>query len=502
MVNMLSGMQEKPKMAIVGGGISGLVQALEAEKAGYQVTVFEETNRFGGKIENAALDGKIINAGAEFIDTDQKSIIALANMLGVKLIEATDQKTETFLIADGNKLSSEEFHKAYKPLAEMIIKDQKLLKENPEFAKHINQKSLPEYLNDLAEIYKNEHGKEIDHNIIKTVEGAFASEVGVDPKKISALQFVNEASPELGSLLASDAGLRVEGGTAALIDKLKEHLTEKGIKFQTGAKLEELKKDADGKFNLGFTEEKFDRVGLALPAYALGQVKGLEALGMSPEERGLLQDIQYTHSAKVFVKVKEGVDIDNAALFTANNWQAWTHDKGIVTFLVGGEELNNKGKDEVVKIITEQYAKAYGKNPEDIFEKDEHGQLKIFFGAPDTKRPCYASPKAGQLLSMEALHGTMERMAENGVALAGTYFPKDGSVGFMELGVESAQKSIGLVSSSLLKTLSKAAEAAGQQVADIGSSINSWVGRVTGNNPTHPIPIVQNRNGRDGFGRG
>ena len=98
---------------------------------------------------------------------------------------------------------------------------------------------------------------------------------------------------------------------------------------------------------------------------------------MHPEEQALLQNMQYTHSSKVFIKVKDGVEVENTAMFTGNNWQSWVHDKGIVTFLVGGEDLNNKGKDEVIKVLTEQYAKAYGKNPEDIFEKDEQGKFKV-----------------------------------------------------------------------------------------------------------------------------
>ncbi len=507
--------EEKGTMAIVGGGISGLTQALAAAEAGYKVTVFEESNRFGGKIQSAALDGKIINMGAEFIDSDQKGLIELAKKLGVNLIDSKDQEKETFLTASGKHLTSEEFHEAYKPLAELIIKDQKgmelakkyeqketLTKDETDialeyihkdkngkietFEEYINNKSLPEYLQGLAEKYKKDTGKDIDPDIIKTVEGAYASEAGRDPHKTSALQFINEASPELGSFLASDCAHRIEGGTAALLDKLKEHLEAKGVKFQTGSKLEELKKDGE-KFDLGFTEEKFDKVGLALNAHALGQIKGLENLGMHPEERALLQNMQYTHSSKIFIKVKDGVDVDSAALFTGGNWQSWVHDKGIVTFLVGGEQLNNLGKEELTKLITEQYAKAYGKKAEDIFEKDENGKFKMVFGAPDTKRPCYATPAPGQLSQMEKLHGTMERMAGNGVALAGTYFPMEGSVGFMECGVQSAHKSVEMVkelSSSIITSMKKEINELKETVAGIGS----WVSRVTGAGVNAPQP--------------
>lgn len=482
-------------MAIIGGGVSGLTQALAAVEAGYNVTVFEETGRFGGKISSSALDGKIINMGAEFVDSDQKGLIDLAKKLGVNLIESKDQQNEAFLTASGQKWSSDEFHEKYKPLAELIIQDKENLKQDGDFAKYISGKSLPDYLHELAEIYKKDTGKEIDPDVIKTVAGAYASEAGRDPHKTSALQFINESSSELGGFLDSDCAFRIEGGTAALLEKLKDHLAAKGVKFETGKKLEELRKDSDGKFDLGFTEEKFDKVGLALPAHAMGAIKGLEELGMYPEERALLQNMQYTHSSKVFLKVKDGVEVENTAMFTGNNWQSWVHDKGIVTFLVGGEELNNKGKDEVVKILTEQYAKAYGKNPEDIFEKDEHGQFKMVFGAPDTKRPCYAAPAPGQLMEMERLKATMNRMAENGVAIAGTFIPMEGSVGFMECGVQSAHDSINKVkelSNSIITSMKKEINELKETVAGIGN----WVSRVTGMN------VPQQQSPSKGWGLG
>jgi protoporphyrinogen oxidase len=474
----------KEKFAVVGGGISGLIQAKEAMDKGYEVTVFEGARRFGGKIANGKHAVQSINLGAEFIDSDQQGLVKLAKDLGVKLIPSTDQENERFQLPNGQLLSGDDFHKIYKPLKEMIIQDQKKLAEHPDFEQHINDKSLAEYLHELSQ-----RNKEIDPNVIAIVAGAYASEAGHDPHKVSALQFLGEASHEEGSFLKSDCAWRVEGGTGALIEALKKHLEEKGVKFQTGTKLERLERDSDGKFNLGFTDEKFDKVGLALSAHALAKVEGLEALGMTSQERAVLGSMQYTHSSKIFLKVKEGVDVDHAALFSSGNWQSWNHEKGIVTFLVAGEQLNNMDKDKLMEHLAERYAQAYGKKAADIFERNENGKLMAISTGVDGDRPCYATPAPGQLLAMKNLNKLTERMAEKGVAVAGTYIPHDGSVGFMECGVVSAKKSVDMVD-SVLNSIK-------QQVDALKEGFSNIMDRLTGNNTSSSVDEVSGyANGR------
>lgn len=449
-------MAKDEKVAVVGGGISGLMMALEMANTGRQVTVFEETNRLGGKIQTGALGGSAINLGAEFIDSTQSSMIALVKeLLGEEaLIPATDQKTERFQLPDGKMISGEEFHAAYKPLAEQIIADKKNLivgREYTKTAKHLNEISLAEYLQELAKKAENE-GKEVDPKIIETVARVYASEAGRDPEKISALQFVNESSKEPGSFLNSDCGYRVKGGTEELIKALHQRLAEKGVKFATGAKLEEVSKNG-AKFNLGFAGEQaegagqgFDKVALAVPMHDLAEIKGLEALGLKPEEREFLKNAQYTHSAKFFVKLKDGVKLEDANFFSGEGFQTWISDKGMMTVLAGGEKINSMGKDELVNHVLESYAKAHGQKVEDLFEITKES---IAFGAPDTRRPCYGSPAVGQAMDFGALFGAMNRMAEHGLAIVGTYLPlraaEGTSIGFMENGLAAATRAAKLI---------------------------------------------------------
>ncbi len=443
-------------LAVVGGGITGLISAYESDKLGFKVTVFEETDQYGGKIKNGALDGKPINLGAEFIDAKNTRLIALCKELGVELIPATDQATEQFHLPDGRLISGEAFHKDYKPIAEQIIADKQCLIVDGKYtqlALHLNDISLTDYLQELAAKAQ----PPVDPQIIETVARVYGSEGGRNPEKINALQFVNEASDELGSFLSSDCGYRVAGGTHQLIDALRLYLQGRGVEFQAGAKVTKLGKE-DGKFQLGFEVtpekgvEKFDKVTLALPAYALGKIEGLEALGMKPEERELLNNTQYCHSSKFFVKLKDGVEVDNACFFSNDGFQAWISEKGMMTFLAGGENINKHKGIELINHCLGEYAKAHGKRVDELFEVAPD---KMVLGAPDLKRPCYASPAMGQATKLGDLFGAMERMAQNGIAIAGTFLPlREGqcsSVGFMECGAASAQRAAQMLNSPLVE---------------------------------------------------
>ena len=62
--------KKKGKVAVVGGGISGITAAFELDKKGFQVTVFEESNRLGGRIwhyEGEMISRRVIEEELEII---------------------------------------------------------------------------------------------------------------------------------------------------------------------------------------------------------------------------------------------------------------------------------------------------------------------------------------------------------------------------------------------------------------------------------------------------
>lgn len=77
-----------PNVAIVGAGLAGLTCAYRLRKSGIQATVFEASQRTGGRcftLRGAFEANQRVERGAELIDSDHTEIRNLARELGLKL---------------------------------------------------------------------------------------------------------------------------------------------------------------------------------------------------------------------------------------------------------------------------------------------------------------------------------------------------------------------------------------------------------------------------------
>lgn len=70
-------------VVVAGGGISGLVAALECAKVGMRVTVLEASNAFGGVVRSAEVGGITLDVGAESFATRGGIVRALLAELGL-----------------------------------------------------------------------------------------------------------------------------------------------------------------------------------------------------------------------------------------------------------------------------------------------------------------------------------------------------------------------------------------------------------------------------------
>ncbi|WP_295120286.1 NAD(P)/FAD-dependent oxidoreductase [uncultured Leifsonia sp.] len=71
------------RIAIVGGGVAGLVVARECARPGFEVTVFEASDRVGGSVAPLAIDGLTLDAGAESFATRGGHVADLLDDLGL-----------------------------------------------------------------------------------------------------------------------------------------------------------------------------------------------------------------------------------------------------------------------------------------------------------------------------------------------------------------------------------------------------------------------------------
>ncbi|MFG6402969.1 protoporphyrinogen oxidase [Microbacterium sp. P04] len=82
-LGLLAARARQRHVVVVGGGVSGLVAALEFAKVGVQVTVLEASERLGGVIRSAEVAGLTLDVGAESYATRGGTVRALVDELGL-----------------------------------------------------------------------------------------------------------------------------------------------------------------------------------------------------------------------------------------------------------------------------------------------------------------------------------------------------------------------------------------------------------------------------------
>lgn len=95
-------MNSDAHVAVVGGGVAGLVVARDLARAGVRVTLFEAAPRFGGRIRVAEVAGLSLDIGAEAFATRGGQVEALATELGIGSSVVRPAALGSWLVAGTN----------------------------------------------------------------------------------------------------------------------------------------------------------------------------------------------------------------------------------------------------------------------------------------------------------------------------------------------------------------------------------------------------------------
>lgn len=112
------------RVAVVGAGFAGLMAAWYLARCGVTVTLFEASNRIGGRVwsDYAFVPNKVVEAGAELIGTNHPMWFELAATFGLPLVEITKSHPglATRLRMGDRDLTDAEQEQAYKEIEPVL----------------------------------------------------------------------------------------------------------------------------------------------------------------------------------------------------------------------------------------------------------------------------------------------------------------------------------------------------------------------------------------------
>ncbi len=308
-------------VAIIGGGVSGLVTAWRIANAGLSCEVFEASGRTGGRmhtLDNFTPEGQFAELGGEFIAPAHASLITLCRELGVDLQRLGIDGIAAADIFDigGVRLGEDLIDPvrgtgAFVPVAARIAADQAALLDAQgawtDRARDLDALPLSKYLASLA--------GSTEAWVIDLLALAYHSEFGIPVDRQSSLNLVDSIGMNTTSAFAPfGAGnglLRVAGGSSRLPEALEKRLMASALSqrasLHTRHVLSSITREGDG-FRLTFENEgkrpvvrTFRRVVLTLPFTRLRTVKGLGGLGLPADKMQVINEMGYGANAKLVV---------------------------------------------------------------------------------------------------------------------------------------------------------------------------------------------------------
>lgn len=433
-----------PSVAIIGGGVAGLTTAYKLAQQGFKVSVFEASDRLGGRIrtnrDSFSPQHQYCEMGGEWIDSTHKNIMTLARELGLDIQDVTAKRQGDDLYYIGNKFHRpQDFLKGdgtgdYAALAREIGKDRKKATQDIAYAQYLDGQSMDDYLTQAVQ------RTDTPGWVLDSIRAAYKGQYGIEPAQMSALQLINHIGTGLKMPFAvygykQDESRRIKGGNERLIEKLEEACRTHGVEIRTGCALEHV-----GYNNLrgkpyvytDFNEDgrqktrHFDYAVMAMPFSRLREVKGLKELEerklLSPQKREAIAELGYGNIVKVMLGLKDrpwekarrlpcpsNGSFRSTNPYLQNCWittygQRGNEQENILTVLVAGNEaLSNIGPLETR--IKKAYAEMLGMKAEDIFN---HRHAEQDWAEERFSKGSYSYFKPGQYTRFRTVTGTPE----------------------------------------------------------------------------------------------
>jgi monoamine oxidase len=284
----------KPRIAIVGAGIAGLNAALTLQDAGVGSTVYEASNRIGGRMFSATsiwADNQVSEWCGELIDSDHETIIGLARRFGLPLDDFAGNPSlrDTYKIL-GRYYTVEQAYEDWRGgIQQAIAKDLEAAGESTTYDKFtpegqkLDQMSVAEWIESRVP-----GGRKSPIGALLDV--AYAIEYGANATDQSALNIVyllgankqTEAGNGFNVFGASDERYHIRGGNQQLPARIARHLRTP-IRF--GMRMTSIARNGDGTYALGFDGDPSVAADLAILSLPFAVLRKIDTRGAGFDTR-------------------------------------------------------------------------------------------------------------------------------------------------------------------------------------------------------------------------
>jgi len=347
------------RIAVVGAGLAGLTCAHRLKQAGYRASLYEASNRVGGRswtLRDGFAEGQLVERGGQFIDSGHKAIRTLVKDLGLELddvLKAEPAGTAPCYFFDGVPYlfaqASEDFQRIWETLRrDLDAAGYPTLHDSfTARGQELDNMSITDY------IEQNVPGGGAS-KLGQLLEVAYTAEYGGEASEQSSLNMLyllaDQGAEEFSLLGPSDERYVVRGGCDQIPTLLAGRLSGQ---VETDSELVAIRRNGDGTVALSFDQGwstkvvTADKVVLALPFSILRSSVDLSRAGFKPLKETAIRELGMGTSSKLHLQFTDrhwtGLGC-NGETFTDTGYQGtWDESRaqqgrsGMLVNYTGGE---------------------------------------------------------------------------------------------------------------------------------------------------------------------
>jgi len=457
------------RIAIIGGGISGLSAAFALEEkrragASLEYVLFELSPRLGGVLVTDRVEGCIVEAGPDSFITEKPWAADLCRKIGLgdQLIGSNDASRKTYILTKGKlvvmpdglmfmvptkilptvfsplfslrtkmQMAAEWFHPPHKASADETV------------AEMVERHYGPEMVDRLADpLLSGVYGGEASQLSVRAVLARFAEMEAKHGSLGRAMLAARRKMAGASNRPAPPLFTSLKEGMQQMVDALRSRLDTSALRISSPAQ-SVIPQDGGWTVSAGYESDQFDALIIATPAQAASTLLQLAEENLSRE----LGEIRYSSSVTVTLGYDEtvrralppgfGFLVPRsegrrmlAATFVHNKFpHRAPENRAIIRCFLGGsrdEEILDRTEDQILQIVRSELQQIIGLTAEPLF-------TRVY-----KWRAAMAQYSVGHLERLQRIEALRQKLP--GLALAGNAFNGIGVPDCVRSGAEAASR--------------------------------------------------------------